>query len=79
MTLTVVILKSVGLAATMRTALVARGVPDMTAALAGEFGVLAFKRGYAEWSEGRPQRYRRACAIRARGARRAAGGSASLG
>jgi hypothetical protein len=37
----------------MRTALVARGVPDPTAALAGgELGVLAFKRGYAEWSQG---------------------------
>ena len=28
------------------------GVPDPTAHLAGELGVLAFKRGYAEWSEG---------------------------
>ncbi|MEU9129966.1 helix-turn-helix domain-containing protein [Kitasatospora sp. NPDC048540] len=45
-------LKSVGLAAAMTTALVARGVPDPTAALAGELGVLAFKRGFAEWSEG---------------------------
>jgi AcrR family transcriptional regulator len=45
-------LKSVGLAAAMTTALVARGVPDPTAALASELGVLAFKRGYAEWSEG---------------------------
>jgi GAF domain-containing protein len=44
-------LKSVGLAAAMTTALVARGVPDPTAHLAGELGVLAFKRGYAEWSE----------------------------
>lgn len=44
-------LKSVGLAAAMTTALVARGVPDATAALAGELGMLAFKRGYAEWSE----------------------------
>jgi AcrR family transcriptional regulator len=44
-------LKSVGMAAAMTTALVARGVPDATAALAGEMGVLAFKRGYAEWSE----------------------------
>src|SRR5487761_1206322 len=31
---------------------VALGVPDPTAQLAGELGVLAFKRGYAEWSEG---------------------------
>lgn len=44
-------LKSVSLAAAMKTALVARGVPDPTAALAGELGVLAFKRGYAEWAE----------------------------
>ena len=34
----------------MTTALAARGVPDPTAHLAGELGVLAFKRGYAEWS-----------------------------
>jgi AcrR family transcriptional regulator len=44
-------LKSVGLAAAMTAALVARGVPDPTAQLAGELGVLAFKRGYVEWSE----------------------------
>ncbi|MGH8961422.1 MAG: TetR/AcrR family transcriptional regulator [Jatrophihabitantaceae bacterium] len=44
-------LKSVGLADAMTTALVARGVPDPTAHLAGELGVLAFKRGYAEWSQ----------------------------
>jgi AcrR family transcriptional regulator len=45
-------LKSVSLAAAMTTALLARGVPDPTAALASELGVLAFKRGYAEWSDG---------------------------
>ncbi|MGW5517894.1 TetR/AcrR family transcriptional regulator [Nocardia africana] len=45
-------LKSVGLAAAMTEALVARGVPDATAALAGELGVLAFKRGFAEWTGG---------------------------
>ncbi len=45
-------LKSVGLAAVMTTALLARGVPDPTAHLAAELGLLAFKRGYAEWSEG---------------------------
>ncbi|WP_375497849.1 TetR/AcrR family transcriptional regulator [uncultured Jatrophihabitans sp.] len=45
-------LKSVGLAAAMATALLTRGVPDPTAHLAAELGVLAFKRGYAEWSEG---------------------------
>jgi AcrR family transcriptional regulator len=44
-------LKSVGLAAAMATALVARGVPGPTAHLAAELGVLAFKQGYAEWSE----------------------------
>ena len=45
-------LKSVGLAAAMATALIARGVPDTTAQLAAELGLLAFKRGYAQWSEG---------------------------
>ena len=45
-------LKSVGLAAAMTAALVGRGVPDSTAQLAGELGVLAFKRGYADRSEG---------------------------
>ncbi|MFF4924389.1 TetR/AcrR family transcriptional regulator [Kitasatospora sp. NPDC001261] len=45
-------LKTVSLAAAMTAALVARGVPDPIAALAGELGVLAFKRGYAEWAEG---------------------------
>lgn len=45
-------LKSISLAAAMTTALLARGVPDPTAHLAGELGVLAFKRGYTKWSEG---------------------------
>jgi hypothetical protein len=45
-------LKRVSLAAAMTTALIARRVPDPTAALAGELGVIAFKRGYAEWSKG---------------------------
>jgi AcrR family transcriptional regulator len=45
-------LKSVGLAAAMSTALAARGVPEPTAHLAAEMGVLAFKRGFAKWSEG---------------------------
>lgn len=45
-------LKSVGLAAAMTTALLTRGVADPTAHLASELGVLAFKRGYAEWSDG---------------------------
>jgi len=46
-------LKSVGMAAAMTTALLARGVDDPTAQLAAELGVLAFKRGYAHWSETR--------------------------
>ncbi len=45
-------LKSVGLAAAMTAALTDRGVPGPTAHLAGELGVLAFKRGYTQWSEG---------------------------
>lgn len=45
-------LKSVSLAAAMTAALIARGVPDPIAALASELGVLAFKQGYAEWSDG---------------------------
>src|ERR1700712_5064466 len=44
-------LKSVGMAAAMTAALVARGVADPIAHLAAEMGVLAFKRGYARWSE----------------------------
>jgi AcrR family transcriptional regulator len=44
-------LKNVGLAAAMSTALVARGFPEPVAQLASEIGVLAFKRGYARWSE----------------------------
>lgn len=45
-------LKNVGLAAAMTAALVSRGVPDPTAHLAAELGVLALKRGFARWSEG---------------------------
>jgi AcrR family transcriptional regulator len=45
------VLKSVGLASAMATALVARGVPEATAQLAAELGVLAFSLGYAEWSD----------------------------
>ncbi|GAA5153855.1 helix-turn-helix domain-containing protein [Amycolatopsis dongchuanensis] len=44
-------LKTVGLAAAMTDALVARGVPELTAHLAAELGVLAFKRGFTQWSE----------------------------
>jgi AcrR family transcriptional regulator len=43
-------LKSVGLAAAMTAALAARGVAEPTAQLAAELGVLAFKRGYTQWS-----------------------------
>jgi len=45
------LLKGVGLASAMTDALIARGVPDATAQLAGELGTLAFSRGYTEWSE----------------------------
>jgi AcrR family transcriptional regulator len=45
-------LKSVGMAAAMAEALVARGVPAPTAEVAAELGLLAFKRGYATWLEG---------------------------
>jgi AcrR family transcriptional regulator len=44
-------LKSVGLAVAISAALVARGVPDATALVAAELGVLAFKRGYTLWTE----------------------------
>jgi len=42
-------LKVVGLADAMIAALLARGVPDPTAHVAAELGVLAFKRGFAAW------------------------------
>ncbi|WP_432571411.1 TetR/AcrR family transcriptional regulator [Kineococcus sp. SYSU DK005] len=48
-------LKSVGLAAAMATALLARGVPESTAHLAGEVGVMAFKRGYSSWVDADPE------------------------
>lgn len=47
------VLKNVGLASAMADALVARGVPDTIAHVAGELGALAFKRGFAEWSAGK--------------------------
>ncbi|MCU1641189.1 MAG: TetR family transcriptional regulator [Nocardia sp.] len=47
-------LKSVGLAAAMTDALRTRGVPDSTAHLAGELGVLAFIQGYAQWLQAQP-------------------------
>ena len=46
-------LKTVGLAAAMTEALLARGVPDATAHLAAELGTIAFKRGFAAWSDAR--------------------------
>jgi AcrR family transcriptional regulator len=62
------VLKSVGLATSITAALIARGVADPTAHLAGELGVLAFTRGYAEWSESdkqseRPLSYYTAAAL----------------
>ncbi|GAB3399982.1 TetR/AcrR family transcriptional regulator [Schumannella luteola] len=42
-------LKQVGMAAAMTDALVERGVVEPVAHLAAELGVLAFKRGFAEW------------------------------
>jgi AcrR family transcriptional regulator len=44
------ILRSVGLAGAMTDALLARGVPDAIARLAGEMGALAFHKGYVAWS-----------------------------
>jgi AcrR family transcriptional regulator len=44
-------LKNASLGAAMASALVARGVPEPTAALAAELGVLAFGRAYAAWSQ----------------------------
>jgi AcrR family transcriptional regulator len=48
-------LKSVGLAAAMTAALAERGVPDSTAHLASEMGVLAFKQGFTEWCVADPE------------------------
>src|SRR5450755_1008033 len=44
-------LKSVSMGAAMTAALVARGLPEPVASLAAETGLLAFKRGFAEWSQ----------------------------
>lgn len=72
-------LKSVSLAAAMTTALLARGVPDSTAHLAAEMGVLALERGFTEWSEAdrRTDRDFAQCALTALGELRTA--TASLG
>jgi len=48
-------LKTVSMTAAMTTALVERGVPDPVAHLAAEMGVLAFRRGFAEWSQVPPE------------------------
>lgn len=45
-------LKTVGLAASMTDALRARGVPDASARLAAEMGVLAFGLGFDRWTAG---------------------------
>ncbi|MEV5650251.1 TetR/AcrR family transcriptional regulator [Nocardia sp. NPDC052254] len=72
-------LKSVGLTAAMAEALIARGVPGVTAALASELGGLAFKRGFAEWiaGQGDTSDELARCAVAALDELRAA--SASLG
>lgn len=44
-------LKNATLGAAMAAALVARGIPEPTSALAAELGVLAFGRAYAAWSQ----------------------------
>lgn len=44
-------LKSVGLSAAMTDALTARGVPDLTAYLAAELGILTMKVAYERWSD----------------------------
>jgi AcrR family transcriptional regulator len=44
-------LKRVGLAQAMTVALAERGFPDSIAHLASEMGVLAFKKGFAEWCD----------------------------
>ena len=44
-------LKQVGLATAMAEALRTRGVPDPSARVAAELGVLAFKTAYARWSQ----------------------------
>lgn len=47
-------MKSVGMAAAITDAFAARGLPEPTAQLAGELGVLAFRRGYLRWTEDVP-------------------------
>lgn len=45
-------LKYAGYAASMRTALVDRGVPETTAAVAADLGLLAFRTAFARWTDG---------------------------
>ncbi|MFD5463701.1 TetR/AcrR family transcriptional regulator [Kitasatospora sp. NPDC127059] len=44
-------LKHVGMAAAMAEALRRRGVPDTSAQVAAELGLLAFKHGYTRWAD----------------------------
>jgi len=44
-------LKIIGLAAAMTEALIQRGIAEATAHVATEIGVLAFKRGFARWTD----------------------------
>jgi len=44
--------KIVGLASAVSAALVGRGIPEATALVASQLGVLAFHRGYEKWSQG---------------------------
>ncbi|MER5434136.1 helix-turn-helix domain-containing protein [Streptomyces sp. NPDC002588] len=48
--------KRAGMAAAMREALIGRDVPEPTATLAAELGVLAFFRAFARWSDPADQR-----------------------
>lgn len=43
-------LKQVGLGASMSAALIARGVPEVTAQVAAELGVIAFRRAFEQWA-----------------------------
>lgn len=47
-------LKNAGLATAVRTALLDRGVPDTSAHLAAEMGILALRRGWGRWCAGDP-------------------------
>jgi AcrR family transcriptional regulator len=47
-------MKTIGLASAITDAFMARGLPEAAAQLAGELGVLAFRRGYQRWTEDAP-------------------------